>query len=96
MSHEPPFYTPGLKVETRREPKPRELLFEFYREVDKTRWRCELFDHGREYGGCAEFYCNEEFHLSRTFAPWLDSSRPARALAAQWAEEERKHLEVYP
>lgn len=72
-----------------RQPKPAELLFEFYRESDHSRWRCELRDHGKEFGVEAQFYQNEEFICGRRFDPRLDASRPSRALAVAWAEEER-------
>ena len=61
-----------------------EKLFEFYLERDQTRWLCELRDHSA-YGVEAQFWQNEEFRYSRR----LDT----RALAVQWAEEERKAIE---
>jgi len=36
-----------------RQAKPGELLFEFYRERDHSRWLC---DDGEEYGVMAQFY----------------------------------------
>ena len=50
-----------------RQPKPGELLFEFYVERDHARWLCELRDHGDVYGIEAAFYRNEEFSSSRRF-----------------------------
>ena len=70
-----------------------ELLFEFYRERDHSRWRCELRDHGETYGVEAQFLKNEEFFAARTFPPRLDPTRTPRALAIAWAEEERKAFE---
>jgi hypothetical protein len=55
-----PFYSPNWKPPPPRQPKPGELLFEFYRERDHTRWRCELRDYGK-FGVQAEFYRNERF-----------------------------------
>ncbi len=45
MSHEP-FTTPGLKP-TPRQPKPGELVDEFYVERTHTFYRVELRDHGK-------------------------------------------------
>ena len=75
--------------------QPGELLFEFYRERDHTRWRCELRDHGETYGVEAQFFRNEEFMFSRRFDPRLGANRPSRELATQWAHEEWKVLEAY-
>jgi hypothetical protein len=71
-----------------------ELLFEFYRISDKTRWRCELRDHG-DFGVLVEFYRDDEFYESRRFSPWSDPSRTARGMAIQWAMGERKTLEEF-
>jgi hypothetical protein len=78
-----------------RQAKPGEFLSEFYRESDHSRWLCELRDHGKDYGVEAQFYQNEEFMYGRRFDPRLDASRPSRALAIAWAEQERKHLEAF-
>ena len=74
-----------------RQPKPGERLFEFKRGPD--RFVCELRDHGA-YGVEAAFYKNEEFLYSRRFDRQLDSSRPPRDRAAQWATEERLMIEA--
>jgi hypothetical protein len=59
-----------------------EGLFEFVRGYDL--FLCELRDRG-EYGVEAQCYINEEFLIGRRFG--------TRALAVQWAEEERKAIE---
>jgi len=41
-----PFYSPHRKAPVR-QPKPGELLFEFYTERTKKFYRCELRDHGK-------------------------------------------------
>jgi hypothetical protein len=86
-----PFYSPNWKPPPPRQPKPGELLFEFYREEDHARWRCELRDHGKR-GVEAQFYRNEEFRLSRTFGPWLDLTRTPREMVIMRAERERKAI----
>jgi hypothetical protein len=67
-----------------RQPKPRECVFEFAREYDHTRWRCELVDDG-PYGFDVQVFRNEEFSYSQRF--------PNRMLAALYAELERRVLE---
>ena len=52
---------------------------------DHVRIRCELRDEG-EWGFDVQFLRSEEFWYSRRFE--------TRALAVQWAEEERKALEA--
>lgn len=84
---EQPFYSPNHKPSKERQPKPGELLFEFYRDLDKTRWRCELREH--EYGCETLFYRNEEFFESRNFTR---SAGHPRTLAIAWAAT-RKALE---
>ena len=74
-----------------RQPQPGERLFEFL--VGADRYRCELRDHG-DYGIEAQFFRNEEFRYSRRFDARLDPTRTPRELAIQWAEEERRALEV--
>src|SRR6266851_10466250 len=93
MSDDVPFYAPNQPPRQPRWPQPGELLFEFYRERDHSRWRCELRDHGETYGVEAQFLKNEEFFAARTFPPRLDPTRTPRALAIAWAEEERKAIE---
>ena len=78
-----------------RQPKPGEVLFEFCRDSDHSRWRFELRDHGKEYGVEAQCFQNDEFFCGRRFDPRLDSSRTSRELAIAWAEEQRKHIEAY-
>src|SRR4051812_47549396 len=69
---------------TPRAPKPRECVFQLYRESDHTRWRCELVDDG-EYGIDAQIFRNEEFSYSVRF--------PNRAFALAWAALERQLIE---
>jgi hypothetical protein len=64
-----------------RQPKPRDCVFEFVRERDHVRWRCELVDDG-PYGIDAQVLRNEEFSYSCRF--------PNRAFAEAWAELERR------
>ena len=60
--------------------QPGELLFEFLRERDHVRFRCELRDHGA-YGVEAQYLRNEEFLIGRRF--------DTRELAILWAEYQR-------
>ena len=76
-----------------RPPPPRELLFEFYRDRDHSRWLCELIDHGAVYGVEAQFFQNEQLFAAHTFPPYLDPTRTSRAMAIAWADETRKVLE---
>jgi hypothetical protein len=69
-----------------------EVLFDFYRLSDKTRWRCELRDRD-DFGAVVEFYRDDEFFESRRFSPWTDRGRSARDMAIDWAVEERKAIE---
>jgi hypothetical protein len=73
-------YLPNRSPVPPRQRKPGEALFECLR--GDGRFFCELRDHGETYGVEAQFYQNDEFLHSRRFA--------TRALASQWAEEERK------
>jgi hypothetical protein len=59
-------------------------VFQFVRERDHTRWRCELVDDG-PYGIDAQILRNEEFSYSCRF--------PNRAFAAAWADLKRQFLE---
>ena len=56
MSDERPFYAPNGPADPPRQPQPGELLFEFYRERDHSRWRCELHTHPEPYRVEAQFY----------------------------------------
>lgn len=85
-----PFYAPNRKPPSARVAQPGERLFEFLRGDD--RFLCELRDHG-PYGAEAQFFQNEEFLFSRNFDPRLDPTRPARELAVQWANAERKAIQ---
>jgi hypothetical protein len=64
-------------------PRPVELLFEFVRESDHAQFSCDLRYHG-EYGVEAQFLKGGDLLIGRRFR--------TRALAVQWAEEERKAL----
>jgi hypothetical protein len=65
--------------------QPGELLFEFRRASDGRLLRVELRFNGESYGWEAQFLEGGELLFSRgTFA--------TRALAIQWAHEERKAL----
>jgi hypothetical protein len=86
-----PFYSPNAKPPPPRQPRTGELLFEFLRGHDG--FRCELRDHGETCGVEAVFFQNDELLIGRRFDPRLDSSRPSRELAIQWAGEERKAIE---
>ena len=77
-----PFYLPNRTLAPPRPPQPGERLFEFLRGLD--RFLCELRDDG-PYGVTAQFFQNEELLYSRRFA--------TRALAVQWAEEERTAMQ---
>ena len=75
-----------------RQSQPGELLFEFLRERDHSRWLCELRDVG-EYGIVAQFYQNEQIIIGRRFERRMDPTRTPREMAVAWAEEERKAIE---
>jgi hypothetical protein len=68
-----------------------ELLFEFVRQRDCVRFRCELRDNGW-YGVEAQWFWNEAQFHGRTFR-YESDPRIARALAVAWAEAERMALE---
>lgn len=68
-----------------RRPKPGELLFEFVRASDRAPMSCELRFNGESYGWEAQFFERGELsHSHGLFA--------TRALAVQWAEQERLAL----
>jgi hypothetical protein len=75
------FSTPNRPPAPPRQPQPEVRLFEFLHGHD--RYLVELRDHGA-YGVKAQVWQNEEFSYSQRFE--------TRALAVQWAEEERKFL----
>ena len=86
MSDEPRWHpTPDTWRKTpARTPHPQQCAYEFARELDHTRWRCELVDDG-EFGIDAQIFRNEEFSYSIRF--------PNRAFAVAYAELERQLLE---
>jgi hypothetical protein len=73
-----------------RSPPRGELLFEFYRERDRTRWLCELRQHPEPYGIDAQFYRNEEFDHSRRFDHTMSRERMPREMANALAHAWRK------
>jgi hypothetical protein len=77
-----------------RKPQPTELLFEFYRWRDHTRWRCELRQHHEPDGVEAQFYRNEVFHHSRRFDRTMSRLRTPREMAITWAHEWRTGIET--
>lgn len=83
MSDEP-FYSPKYQPPPKTAPRPGELLFEFVRESDRRHFRCELRYHG-EHGVEAQFYVAGDFLIGRRF--------DTRALAVEWAGDERTHIE---
>jgi hypothetical protein len=88
------WYKPNRPPAPPRVPKPGELLFEFYRESDHSRWRCELRDHGG-HGVEAQFFKNEEIFVAQAFHPRLDPTRTPRAMAIAWAEQEQLAIAAY-
>ncbi len=85
MSEEP-FYAPGRKTKPRVS-QPGELLFEFYIEPTRTRYRCELrtFAHGVE----AQIFSNDHGIITQLFR-----GENARVFAIEWAEAERRAIEA--
>ena len=65
-----------------------------YVERTKKFYRCELRDHGPEYGIEAQFLNPVEVLIAHTFPPHLDPTRSSREMAIAWAEEERKAIEA--
>jgi hypothetical protein len=69
----------------------RELLFDFRR--GDALIRCELIDHGEEYGVQALFL-DDGFPIScRMFPPWRNPQQTSRTMAIIWSEAERTALE---
>jgi hypothetical protein len=83
MSGDDPFYSPTLKPSPPRVARPGELLFEFVRASDRAPMSCELRFHGESYGWEVQFFERGELFYSR-------GGFVTRALAVQFAEEERK------
>lgn len=69
-----------------RQPRPGEPLFAFVRSSDRAPMSCELRFHGESWGWEAQFYERGEFLIGRRFV--------TRSLAVQWADEERKAIEL--
>jgi hypothetical protein len=55
VAEDPEWFKPHRPPGPPRRPHPGELLFEFYRESDHTRWRCELRTHPEPFGVEAQF-----------------------------------------
>ena len=83
MSDDDPFYSPKLRPSPARVARPGELLFEFVRASDRAPMTCELRFNGESYGWEAQFFERGELFVSH-------GAFVTRALAVQWAEEERK------
>jgi hypothetical protein len=84
MSDEP-FYAPNRKPAPPPTRPTGELLFKFVRVSDDAPMACELRFHGESYGWEAQFLERGELLVSR-------GGFITRALAVQWAEEERKAI----
>jgi hypothetical protein len=85
-------YDPCRKLPPR-QPRRDERLFAFSTRDGRT-LRCELFDDG-DYGVEARFSAvDSELVITRRFDARMDPTRTRRALAVQWAEEERKAMLV--
>jgi hypothetical protein len=91
--HAAPLHSRKYRPDPPRQPQPGELLFEFYRERDHTRWMCELRDYPEPYGVEGQFYRNEEFDCSRRFDATLSRERTPREMAIAWLHEWRKGIE---
>jgi hypothetical protein len=77
-----------------RRAQPGELLFEFYRERDHSRWLCELRDQGETCGVEAQFLQNGEMITGRRFDRRMNPTMTPREMAIALAEEERKAIEA--
>ena len=78
------FYSPSHKATPSRTPRPGEPLWSFRK--DGATWSAELRYHG-EFGVEAQILRESELVIGRRF--------DTRALAVQWADEERKALARY-
>jgi hypothetical protein len=67
-------------------PQPGEWLFAFRRARDRAAMSCALRFHGQAYGWEAQFFARGDFLCGR-------GGFTTRALAIQWAEQERNTLE---
>jgi len=80
------FYSPNYPQAPPRQAKAGEVLLEFVRAEDRARITCELRFHGESYGREAQFLERGDLFYSR-------GAFVTRALAVQWATEERQYLE---
>jgi hypothetical protein len=81
------FTTPARRLLSPRVPRGAELLFKFVRLGDRAPMSCDLRFHGESYGWEAQFLERGELmYRCRGFA--------TRAQAVQWAEQERRAMEV--
>jgi hypothetical protein len=83
-----PFYGPNAKAAPPRIARPAELLFEFLRASDRAPMACELRFDGESYGLAVQ---RESVRLDEPHLP--NGGFVTRALAVQWAEEERAEME---
>ncbi len=79
-----PFHRSG-HLPPRRVPQPGELLFEFVRESDRARFRCELRTSDQPGGLEVQFLIAGELFIAQRFE--------RRDLALEWAELERQAIE---
>jgi hypothetical protein len=82
MAPDEPFEIPRRMPHT--EPRPREVLYEFIRESDQAKFRCELRDHG-EYGIEVQVFKGGKLVGASVFA--------TRTFALQWADLKRTAFE---
>src|SRR5262245_33678460 len=82
-----PFYAPNARKPGRQEPQPGTLLFEFVRETDHARFRCEL----RVYPDVSRF----EVQSLKDCDLLISHAFPTRELAVAWAAEQRRDLKQY-
>jgi hypothetical protein len=69
-----------------------ELLWEFAREADRKRFRCELRDGGG-FSLDAQIFEDDQVIYNRVFTRAMDPTRTPRQLAVEWAMEERRLLQ---
>ena len=70
-----------------------ELLFEFYRRRDGTRWRCELQDYGDTVGVIARVYRDDHINRARHFKQSMSVVWTPREMVIAWAHEYRQIIQ---